>query len=221
MIVDVCSRRTGLARIISQLILRYTPGLLHFPVHWSPSDEEQVQLDDDGNNSCDDGGNANSCAESEACTDNSMSPPPLLLAIRNHLTGSHGRRFGLPLDPRERLVQAKGIGNLLRQILTPVDVVAPHCRMHIVVTAADMTSVLLHCVLPILHRDHPSLLAGLVTLRAMGTAHLSCCAGPVMHMLQESIREVSSFDASEEEKVVLSEIACALDIIIPDISALK
>jgi hypothetical protein len=214
MIVDVCSRRTGLAPIISRLVLKHTPGLVHLPVYWSPRDEEHGRRAPSNGS---DGKVTDSDDGDDEGDDDPMAPAPLLLAIRNRLVGAHGTDIGLPFDPQERRVQAKGIGTLLQQILTPADSVTPGSRLCDFVAAADVTSVLLYCVLPTMHTDHPSLLAGLVVVRTIGSAFLVGCAEPVMHMLRESLREVSaSFLAPDSGGGALdeafSEAASALNI---------
>ncbi len=201
MIVDVCSRRTGLAPIISRLVLKHTPGLVHLPVHWSPSDEEHghdvtsnVSVGKDGDGREDE-------------FDDPMSPAPLLLAIRNRLSSAHGTDTGLSIDAQERHVEAKGIGALLHQILSPAEITTPGSCTWDTAAAADSTSVLLHCVLPTLHINHPSLLAALVVLHTMSDACFLGCAEPVMHMLRESLQEVASSAVGDEICELVSEVS--------------
>ena len=109
-----------------------------------------------------------------------MSPPPLLL-VRNRLVCAHGSALGLPADPQERHVQAKALGALLQQLLDPAD--------NAVGAPADATSVVLHCLLPTLHLDHPSILAGLVVLCQNCHGDAVGCWGPVMPWLGASLSE--------------------------------
>lgn len=172
-VVDVCSRRTGLVKTISSLILRETPGMVNLPVHWTPSEEQGIGADSSSN----DGG---------GLEDDPLRPPPLLLAVRCRMMAKQDTCDGLPSDPQKQQVQAKNIGTLLRQLLTPIPC-GPGCT-----SCADCTSVVLHCVLPILHIDHHNLLAALRVLREIGTGLLSLCAASVMHMLRKSLHEVVS-----------------------------